>query len=91
MFYEGKSQSFTSLEGVQSKEDLPKKETPLRKKIKSCYARHKTLHTPKAKISKKSSRGISSSSSSSSVSVLSQRGSFLGMSRTSSIAVQNYF
>ncbi|KAF7813889.1 uncharacterized protein G2W53_034865 [Senna tora] len=92
MFYEGKSQSFTSLARIQNIEDLPKKETPYRKKMKTCKSyggdldSHKALHTLKATISKKSSRG-----SSSSVSKLSKRGTFLGSSRPSPIAVQNKF
>ncbi|OAY82146.1 uncharacterized protein LOC109722340 [Ananas comosus] len=33
-YYEGKSQSFTSLSDAKSVEDLPKKETPFKRKIK---------------------------------------------------------
>ncbi|XP_061371152.1 protein OXIDATIVE STRESS 3-like [Gastrolobium bilobum] len=78
MFYQGKAQSFTSLARVQSIEDLPKKDTPYRKKMKSCKSygggldRHRISYTPKATISKKTSRRPF-------VSVL--RGSFLGESR----------
>ncbi|TKY44551.1 hypothetical protein E2542_SST30828 [Spatholobus suberectus] len=80
MFYQGKAQSFTSLARVQSIEDLPKKGTPYSKRMKSCRSYeggldiHRILYTPKAKISKKASRG-------SFASVLSKRGSFLGGSR----------
>ncbi|CAL9777594.1 unnamed protein product [Musa acuminata subsp. burmannicoides] len=35
-YYQGKSQSYTSLSVVSSIEDLPKKETPCRRKIKPC-------------------------------------------------------
>ncbi|KAF8034157.1 hypothetical protein BT93_C0434 [Corymbia citriodora subsp. variegata] len=35
-FYQGKSQSFTSLARVQSIEDLMKKENPYRKRLKTC-------------------------------------------------------
>lgn len=35
-FYQGKSQSFTSLKNVQSLEDLVKPESPYNKKLKSC-------------------------------------------------------
>lgn len=48
MFYQGKAQSFSSLANVESIKDLPKKEKPYRKKIKSCNS-----HT----IAKKASRG----------------------------------
>ncbi|KAL5572529.1 hypothetical protein UlMin_022126 [Ulmus minor] len=60
-YYQGKSQSFASLASAQNLEDLPKKVTSYRKKIKPCKSYgggldHK-LHYPKAIISKKSSRG----------------------------------
>ncbi|KAJ8505986.1 hypothetical protein OPV22_006872 [Ensete ventricosum] len=35
-YYQGKSQSFTSLAVVSSIEDLPKKETPYARKMKTC-------------------------------------------------------
>ncbi|XP_057416704.1 protein OXIDATIVE STRESS 3-like [Lotus japonicus] len=56
-FYEGKAQSFSSLSRVQSLEDLSKKDRPTnhRKKMKSCNS-HRISYTPKATISKKSSR-----------------------------------
>ncbi|XP_044463667.1 uncharacterized protein LOC123194508 [Mangifera indica] len=60
-FYEGKSQSFTSLASVKSLEDLVKKGAPCRLKMKSCksYAAgldcHKKPYSPKATISKKPS------------------------------------
>ncbi|XP_058736074.1 protein OXIDATIVE STRESS 3-like [Vicia villosa] len=56
MFYQGKAQSFGSLAKVESIEDLRKKErTNYRNKVKSCKSFG--LCTPKASISKKSSRG----------------------------------
>ncbi|RDX90940.1 hypothetical protein CR513_27143, partial [Mucuna pruriens] len=82
MFYQGKAQSFTSLARVESIEDLPKKDTPYRKRMKSCKSfggeldSHRILFSPKATISKKASRG-------SFASVLSKRGSFPGGSRPS--------
>lgn len=86
MFYQGKAQSFTSLARVESIEDLPKKDTPYGKRMKSCKSfvgsldSHRILYSPKARISKKVSRGSFHS-------VLSKRGSFLGGSRHSSIVV----
>ncbi|PON62473.1 hypothetical protein PanWU01x14_137940 [Parasponia andersonii] len=62
-FYQGKSQSFTSLASVTNLEDLPKKFAPYRKKMKLCKSYGggleygNKLHFPKAAISKKSSRG----------------------------------
>ncbi|XP_054824771.1 protein OXIDATIVE STRESS 3-like [Prosopis cineraria] len=79
MFYQGKAQSFTSLDRVQSLEDLPKKCTPYKKKIKSCKSYGGGLDcnkiiSPKATISKRSaSRGSFASS------LTNRRGSFLGM------------
>ncbi|CAL9100338.1 unnamed protein product [Musa acuminata var. zebrina] len=35
-YYQGKSQSYTSLAAVSSIEDLPKKETPYARKMKTC-------------------------------------------------------
>ncbi|KAK6944896.1 hypothetical protein RJ641_025998 [Dillenia turbinata] len=65
-FYEGKSQSYTSLASVTSIEDLAKKTSPCGKRMKSSksYAGgldgHKaSAHTPKSIISKKTSRGSS--------------------------------
>ncbi|XP_007012998.2 PREDICTED: uncharacterized protein LOC18588493 [Theobroma cacao] len=64
--YQGKSQSFTSLARVRSIEDLPKKVIPYRVKMKSCKshgwgldAHNNKSYSPKATISKKSSRGCS--------------------------------
>ncbi|XP_019458198.1 PREDICTED: uncharacterized protein LOC109358438 [Lupinus angustifolius] len=59
MFYEGKAQSFTSLAMVERIEDLPKKCTSQRKRIKSCKSYIEGLHsqTISFKISKKASRG----------------------------------
>ncbi|KAF1002279.1 hypothetical protein AG4045_003271 [Apium graveolens] len=70
-FYQGKSQSYTSLSRVKSIEDLPKKESPYnnkRKLMKSSksYAgglnNYKSLTLPKPVISKNISRGYGSSS-----------------------------
>ncbi|KAF5453089.1 hypothetical protein F2P56_028027 [Juglans regia] len=62
-YFEGKSQSFTSLSRVMNIEDLAKKETPYRRKMKPCKSygggldNHKPYTTlPKATISKKASR-----------------------------------
>ncbi|KAE9613995.1 hypothetical protein Lal_00016531 [Lupinus albus] len=91
MFYQGKAQSFTSLARVQSIEDLPKKEKPYRKKMKSCKSfrvdldSHRILYSPKATISKKNSR------ESSFASLITKRGDFLRGSRSSSISVQKDF
>ncbi|KAI9119031.1 hypothetical protein K1719_009706 [Acacia pycnantha] len=92
MFYQGKAQSFTSLDRVQSLEDLPKKScTPYRKKMKSCKSfgadldRHKNIsYSPKPTISKRaSSKGSFASNS-----LNNRRGSFLGMHRPSIIAAR---
>ncbi|CAL9055847.1 protein OXIDATIVE STRESS 3-like [Musa acuminata AAA Group] len=52
-YYQGKSQSYTSLSVVSSIEDLPKKETAYRRKMKACRsyaggmdASHKSAHSP---------------------------------------------
>ncbi|URE13858.1 Rna binding protein [Musa troglodytarum] len=52
-YYQGKSQSYTSLSVVSSIDDLPKKETAYRRKMKTCKsyaggmdARHKSAHSP---------------------------------------------
>ncbi|KAA8534891.1 hypothetical protein F0562_029893 [Nyssa sinensis] len=77
-YYQGKSQSFASLASVKSLEDLAKKESPYRKKMKPCKSYgggsdgHK--HSPKAIISKKASRGSFLSSSC-------KRGTLLGSFR----------
>ncbi|CAO2822921.1 unnamed protein product [Amaranthus hypochondriacus] len=60
-YYQGKSQSFTSLTSVESLEDLSKKENPYNKRIKLCrsYCRGfdtKKLCSPKPSISKNNSR-----------------------------------
>ncbi|KAG8643364.1 hypothetical protein MANES_11G032500v8 [Manihot esculenta] len=81
-YYQGKSQSFTSLSRVMSIEDLPKKETPYRRKMKvsKSYGNgldaYKPYTLPKAIISKKVSRG-----SLSSLSFPGRKGSFLNSSR----------
>ncbi|XP_061371284.1 protein OXIDATIVE STRESS 3-like [Gastrolobium bilobum] len=90
MFYQGKAQSFTSLAGVQNLEDLIKKGTPYRKRMKSCKSygggldSHRISYTPKATISKKTSRGYFASA-------LCKRGSFIGGSRPNSIVVHKNF
>ncbi|XP_010267109.1 PREDICTED: uncharacterized protein LOC104604469 [Nelumbo nucifera] len=72
--YQGKSQSFTSLSNVRCIEDLIKKVNPYKKKMKSSksYGGLDTnkSYTPKAFISKKTSR--------SSFSLLGKRNSFMG-------------
>ncbi|GLU22310.1 hypothetical protein SLE2022_383980 [Rubroshorea leprosula] len=90
-YYQGKSQSFTSFSRVKSIEDLAKKETPIRKKMKACKSygfglnSHKLYTQPRATISKKVSRG------SSSLSLQRRRsGSFLS-SRPPPIPVQKNF
>ncbi|RRT38408.1 hypothetical protein B296_00051296 [Ensete ventricosum] len=52
-YYQGKSQSYTSLSAVSSIEDLPKKDTAYRRKMKACRsyaggtdASHKSAHSP---------------------------------------------
>ncbi|KAF8034156.1 hypothetical protein BT93_C0433 [Corymbia citriodora subsp. variegata] len=61
-FYQGKSQSFTSLARVQSIEDLVKKENPYKKRLKTCESFAGALdkhsqksYSPRPTISKKSS------------------------------------
>ncbi|KAL6335725.1 hypothetical protein AAG906_039488 [Vitis piasezkii] len=86
-YYEGKSQSFTSLSSVRSIEDLAKKESPYRRKMKVCKSygggldTHKAYTLPRAIISKK--RG-----SAASLSLLSRRGSFVNSCRPPMIPVQ---
>lgn len=89
MFYEGKAQSFTSLARVESIEDLPKKNIPYSKRMKSCKSygggldSHRIWYTPKATISKKASRGSNFASI-----ITKRRGStFLQGSSRPSIAV----
>lgn len=87
-FFQGKSQSFTSLSKVGSIEDLAKKENPYnRRKMKACKSygggldSHKLYTLPKATISKKASRGSSS--------FISRRsGSFLGTNRLPPLPAQ---
>ncbi|XP_016475910.1 uncharacterized protein LOC107797524 [Nicotiana tabacum] len=61
-FYQGKSQSFTSLSRVTSLEDLVKKESPYKRKMKSCKSygagldSYKSYTLPKPAILKKASR-----------------------------------
>ncbi|XP_073115153.1 uncharacterized protein [Elaeis guineensis] len=71
-YYQGKSQSFTSLSDVRCLQDLPKKETPFRRKMKSCksYAggldgsteSNQAPATSRKTRSKKASRGSCASS-----------------------------
>ncbi|XP_023524906.1 uncharacterized protein LOC111788696 [Cucurbita pepo subsp. pepo] len=76
MFYEGKSQSFTSLSSVRSIEDLPKKRSPYSSRLSGCksYAGGLDTHKcaaytlPKAPSFKKASSSSSSSSKKISVS-----------------------
>ncbi|CAL5186394.1 unnamed protein product [Lathyrus oleraceus] len=69
MFYEGKTQSFSCLGEVEKMEDVPKKSN---KRMKSCrsYGDRIWYNSPKATISKKTSRLTFSS-------VLTKRGTFL--------------
>uniref|UniRef100_A0A5B6YPY2 Oxidative stress 3 n=1 Tax=Davidia involucrata TaxID=16924 RepID=A0A5B6YPY2_DAVIN len=61
-FYQGKSESFTSLSRVRSIEDLAKKESPYKRKMKACKSHgggldtYKLFTLPKPTISKKTSR-----------------------------------
>ncbi|KAA8532134.1 hypothetical protein F0562_006724 [Nyssa sinensis] len=75
-YFQGKSQSFTSLSNVTCLEDLAKPENPYNKRLKSCKSygllseeSHRSSHLPKSStssrlISKKTSRGSCSSLSS---------------------------
>uniref|UniRef100_A0A2P2P5Q7 Uncharacterized protein MANES_16G107900 n=1 Tax=Rhizophora mucronata TaxID=61149 RepID=A0A2P2P5Q7_RHIMU len=62
-FYQGKSQSYTSLASVNSIEDLPKKGTPYRSKMRLCKSYdggmdgHNRLYGPRPTICKMVSRG----------------------------------
>ncbi|XAR50692.1 hypothetical protein NMG60_11005089 [Bertholletia excelsa] len=91
-FYNGKSQSYTCLARVTSVEDLPKKETPYRRKMNSSksYAggldTYKLYTHPKPAISKKPSRGSTLTLSSSSLG--GRRGSLLSICRHPLITVQ---
>ncbi|XVE88801.1 hypothetical protein DITRI_Ditri19aG0097800 [Diplodiscus trichospermus] len=92
-YFQGKSQSFTSLSSAKSIEELAKKESPYRKKImKSCksygggFDTHKLYTLPRATISKKVSRHNSLSS----LSFQGRRGSFLS-GRPPLIPVQKNF
>ncbi|XP_058722346.1 protein OXIDATIVE STRESS 3-like [Vicia villosa] len=82
MFYQGKAQSFTCLGEVQKIEDLPKKSMSYNKRMKSYRSyggdldSHRIWYSPKATISKKTSRVTFPS-------VLSKKGSFLERSRAS--------
>uniref|UniRef100_A0A2P2IKU0 Uncharacterized protein MANES_04G135000 n=2 Tax=Rhizophora mucronata TaxID=61149 RepID=A0A2P2IKU0_RHIMU len=88
-FYEGKSQSFTSLSRVTSIEDLAKKETPYRRKMKYSksygdgFDAHKPYTLPKAIIAKRVSRG-----SMSCLPFPGTRSSFLNCTRPPPIPVQ---
>ncbi|KAF5741645.1 hypothetical protein HS088_TW10G00649 [Tripterygium wilfordii] len=76
-YFQGKSQSFSSLTCVRSLEDLAKKENPYTKRMKTCkshengFDTHKSCtHLPKPTISKKVSRSLQGRSRGSSFSVL---------------------
>ncbi|XVF24889.1 hypothetical protein REPUB_Repub13aG0166500 [Reevesia pubescens] len=90
-YFQGKSQSFTSLSSVKTIEELAKKETPYRKKMKACksygggFDAHKLYTLPRATISKKVSRNSLSSLTS-----LGRRSSFLS-GRPPLIPVQKNF
>ncbi|KAK1365330.1 Oxidative stress [Heracleum sosnowskyi] len=84
-FFQGKSQSFTSLASVKSLEDLAKKGNPNRKRVKPC-----NKIRPKSNINKKSC----SRSSSNFVSLVGKRrGTFVGTSscRLAVSVVQKHF
>ncbi|KAF8388880.1 hypothetical protein HHK36_025561 [Tetracentron sinense] len=88
-YFQGKSQSFTHISSVRCIEDLAKRESPYKKKMKSCQSYGGGLgtyksYTPKPTISKKASRGSFSSS-------LGKRGSFIGSCRPPSIPMQKNF
>uniref|UniRef100_A0A5B7CDM1 Oxidative stress 3 n=1 Tax=Davidia involucrata TaxID=16924 RepID=A0A5B7CDM1_DAVIN len=87
-YYQGKSRSFASLASVNSIEDLAKKVSPYRKKMKSCKSYGGGLdghkYSPKATISKKASRGSFLSS-------FGKRGSLLLGSFRPPIPVQKNF
>ncbi|KAF3450679.1 hypothetical protein FNV43_RR06768 [Rhamnella rubrinervis] len=90
-YFQGKSQSYTSLSNVRSIEDLAKKETPYQRKMKACKSygggldAYRSYTLPRPTISKKVvSRGHSSSSL---LSPPTRRGSFLGANRLPPIPV----
>lgn len=88
-FYQGKSQSFTSLAKVASLEDLAKKDTPYQRRLKACKSYGGGLNnyrSPKAGISKKVSKG-----SLSNFSCLSRKSSFIGSCRPPLSRVQTTF
>ncbi|PON81099.1 hypothetical protein TorRG33x02_231300 [Trema orientale] len=94
-YFQGKSQSFTSLSKVKSIEDLAKKEHPYnnRRKMKACKSygggldTHKSYTLPRATISKRISRG-----SLSSLSFTNRRsGSFSCNNRLPPLPLQNNF
>ncbi|XP_059655306.1 protein OXIDATIVE STRESS 3-like [Cornus florida] len=89
-FYQGKSQSFTSLSRVRSIEDLAKKESPYGRKMKVCKSHgggldtYKSSTLPKPTISKK----VSSRVSLSPYSFSSKRANFKSSCRSPLIPVQ---
>lgn len=91
-FYQGKSQSFTSLARVTSLEDLAKKESPYQKKLKACMSyggglnNFKSYTQPKATISKKAAN---SKGSLSNLSCLTRKSSFIGSCRAPLSPVQS--
>ncbi|XP_074285676.1 uncharacterized protein LOC141611125 [Silene latifolia] len=77
-YYQGKSQSFTSLARVTSLEDLAKKENPYQKRLKACRSyggglNFKSFNQPKSTINKRVTKG-----SLSNLSCLSRNNSFMG-------------
>ncbi|CBI20592.3 hypothetical protein VitviT2T_004371 [Vitis vinifera] len=62
-YFQGKSKSFTSLSNVSCIEDLARRETPLRRRMKSCKSYgggldiHKSSYAPKPILLKKSAKG----------------------------------
>uniref|UniRef100_A0A7C8Z254 Oxidative stress 3 n=1 Tax=Opuntia streptacantha TaxID=393608 RepID=A0A7C8Z254_OPUST len=91
-YYQGKSQSFTSLAKVTSLEDLAKKETPHQRKLKACRSyggglnNFRSYTQPKPTISKKNSKG-----SPSNLSCLSRKGSFIGSPKPPLCPLQSSF
>ncbi|KAL9264213.1 OXIDATIVE STRESS 3-like protein [Drosera capensis] len=91
-FYQGKSESFTSLARVTSLEDLAKKTSPYKKRLKACksyggLSNHRTSPSvlPKHTIAKKSPRA------SLSLSCLGAKSSFLSSCRPPVSSVQSSF
>ncbi|XVF86717.1 hypothetical protein PTKIN_Ptkin18bG0064300 [Pterospermum kingtungense] len=92
-YFQGKSQSFTSMSSVKTIEELAKKESPYRKKMKACKSygggldTHRVYTLPRATISKKVSRN----SLSAALSFPGRRSSFLSGGRPPLIPAQKNF